>query len=109
MGALVATAIIAALNMIGPESWQATAGEIQKSAVSGMVFVFAGAFIAPTARMVTAIALTVIFGVFTGFVAGRLVFTPWITINLISGMSAAILACVAIKIKTKDPARIYNA
>ena len=45
-GALVATAIIAALNMIGPESWQATAGEIQKSAISGMVFVFAGAFIA---------------------------------------------------------------
>ena len=95
--AIVAPIIIALLNAMAPSFWQNTIGELIKSAVSGVAFVYVGAITAPRARFPTSVFLVVLYGILNGWIMGRGGLTPWLTTNIIVGILAALGTCAYIK------------
>ena len=95
--AVIAPIIVAIVNAIAPSWWENTIGELIKSAVSGVAFVFIGSITAPRARFPISILLVVVFGILNGWIVGRAGLTPWLTTNIIVGILAALGTCAYIK------------
>jgi uncharacterized membrane protein YeaQ/YmgE (transglycosylase-associated protein family) len=96
-GGVIAPIIIGIANAIAPDWWENTLGEIIKSAVSGIGFVYLGAVTAPRSRFPVSVVLVVIFGILNGWIMGRAGLTPWLTVNIVVGIVAALGTCGYIK------------
>jgi len=92
-GAVIAPIIIGIANAIAPDWWENTIGELIKSAVSGIAFVYIGTVTAPRSRFSVSVVLAVIFAILNGWVMGRAGLTPWLTTNIVVGIVAALGTC----------------
>ncbi len=96
-GAIIGPIITGIANAIAPNWWENSIGELIKSAVSGIAFVYLGAVTAPRARFPVSIILVAIFAILNGWIIGRAGLTPWLTANIVVSIIAAIVASGYIK------------
>ncbi|HXU92237.1 MAG TPA: hypothetical protein VFP33_01140 [Gallionella sp.] len=101
VGIIVVPVIVDIGNSLAPEWWRESIMEYIKSVAGAAAFVIFGALTAPKYQLNISIALAVIYGIFSGFLFGKLVLSGFNTANLILGIVGAFGACLYIKSQAK--------